>query len=78
MSLTLAEDHKINSEQKSVGFIYMHTSQLLRIKLNMVLQQLKFNIVVILSCEIYVIEENNFYSIDWVKEKLMLACIPTL
>ena len=55
-----------------VDFLYV--SKLIRIKLNVVLKQLKLNILILLQRDMYVIKGNRCCFTEFIKKK-MLACI---
>ena len=38
VTLTLAEDHKVSTKQKPIGFSILYTSLLIRVKLDMMLK----------------------------------------
>ena len=73
-TLTVAVSHNDGMKQKPAGFIFSHTSQLNRMKVEVVLMQVKLNILILLLSEICWNKGNNDCFTVYVR-KLTLACI---
>ena len=60
---------------KPIGYIFLHTFQLIRLKFDLVMKQLKLNILRLLLNKSYWNKGNNSCFTDYIKKTLMLACI---